>query len=209
MVNYPHPHHLIRKKTAGQSDKKVNFANRGMSFEAAINATNSYYLAHSIAVIHKKPTPIQIVKVDYPMRSRAKIVEAYFRQPSTTDYSGVYRGHYIDFEAKETRLKTAMPMKNFHMHQIEHMAKVLEQQGICFVLLHFSSLKETYFLPAKALIDFYQIDHGTKSMPLDYIKKKGYWVEMKALPQVPYLDIIENYFLGGDYYQNDSVQKKK
>ena len=45
-------------------------------------------ICHGLAVIHKKPTPIQIVRVDYPQRSRAKIVEAYFRQASTTDYSG-------------------------------------------------------------------------------------------------------------------------
>ncbi|EIQ82463.1 UNVERIFIED_CONTAM: Holliday junction resolvase RecU [Streptococcus canis] len=201
MVNYPH--NLIRQKPNSvqkrSKQNKVDFANRGMSFEATINATNDYYLSQQIAVIHKKPTPIQIVKVDYPKRSRAKIVEAYFRQASTTDYSGVYKGHYIDFEAKETRQKTAMPMKNFHLHQIEHMVAVLEQQGICFVLLHFSTLKETYYLPAKALIDFYQIDHGNKSMPLDYIRKHGFEIVMGAFPQVPYLDIIEQNFLGGDY----------
>ena len=81
-------------------------------------------------------------------------MEAYFRQASTTDYSGVYKGYYIDFEAKETRQKTSMPMKNFHAHQIEHMSQVISQDGICFVLLHFSTLKETYLLPAKDLIAF-------------------------------------------------------
>lgn len=197
MVNYPH--HFIRKQSKpSQISKTINFANRGMSFEAAINATNNYYLSQKIAVIHKKPTPIQIVRVDYPRRSRAKIVEAYFRQASTTDYSGVYKGYYIDFEAKETRHKTSIPMKNFHAHQIKHMLQVLDQKGICFVLLHFSTLRETYLLPASHLIHFYRIDNGGKSMPLDYIKKNGYQVNVSAFPQVPYLDIIDKNILGGD-----------
>ena len=90
-----------------------------------------------------------------------------------------------------------MPMKNFHAHQIEHMSQVISQDGICFVLLHFSTLKETYLLPAKDLIAFYQIDKGTKSMPLDYIKKRGYAIAEVAYPQVPYLEIIEK-LLGGN-----------
>ena len=198
MVNYPNG---IAKRTRQGSvfnkDAKINFANRGMSFESAINATNDYYLIHGVAVIHKKPTPVQIVKVDYPKRSRAKIVEAYFRQASTTDYSGVYKGHYIDFESKETRQKTAMPLKNFHQHQIDHMQQVIDQEGICFVLLHFSTLKQTYYLPAQHLIDFYQLEHGKRSMPLAFIQEHGFSIDMTTLPQVPYLDIIEQHFLGG------------
>ena len=107
MVNYPHKLKIKSKLAHPGSKTTVNFANRGMSFEKMINESNNYYLSRGLAVIHKKPTPIQIVKVDYPQRSRAKIVEAYFRQASTTDYSGVFKGHYIDFEAKETRQKTA------------------------------------------------------------------------------------------------------
>ncbi len=202
MVNYPHQ---VRKKIiatkplhSGQSVDKVNFANRGMNFEAAINESNNYYLSHGLAVIHKKPTPVQIVKVDYPKRSRAKIVEAYFRQASTTDYSGVFQGHYIDFEAKETRQKTAMPMKNFHAHQIEHMEQVLAQDGICFVLLHFSTLRETYLLPAADLVAFYKIDMGTKSMPLSYIRENGFEIKMSGYPSLPYLETIKEKLLGGN-----------
>ena len=43
MVNYPHQ---ISRKIAQVRPKKsnrVDFANRGMSFESAINATNDYY----------------------------------------------------------------------------------------------------------------------------------------------------------------------
>ena len=196
MVNYPHK--LKAKSSINRPvPSMINFANRGMSFEKMINESNNYYLSRGLAVIHKKPTPIQIVKVDYPHRSRAKIVEAYFRQASTTDYSGVYKGHYIDFEAKETRQKKSMPMKNFHSHQIKHMEAVLEQKGICFVLLHFSSLRETYLLPASYLIEFYKIDKGGKSMPLTYIQEHGYPIEMQQLPSIPYLEIIEQKLLGG------------
>ena len=196
MVNYPHK--LTSKNNIKKVKKEtVDFANRGMTFEKMINDTNDYYLSRGLAVIHKNPTPVQIVKVDYPHRSRAKIVEAYFRQASTTDYSGVYKGHYIDFEAKETRQKKSMPMKNFHSHQIEHMEAVLEQKGICFVLLHFSSLRETYLLPASYLIEFYKIDKGGKSMPLTYIQEHGYPIEMQQLPSIPYLEIIEQKLLGG------------
>ena len=90
-----------------------------------------------------------------------------------------------------------MPMKNFHSHQIEHMEAVLEQKGICFVLLHFSSLRETYLLPASYLIEFYKIDKGGRSMPLTYIQEHGYPIEMQQLPSIPYLEIIEQKLLGG------------
>ena len=59
MVNYPHQ---VSRKIAQVRPKKsnrVDFANRGMSFESAINATNDYYLSRGLAVIHKKPTPVQ------------------------------------------------------------------------------------------------------------------------------------------------------
>jgi len=77
MVNYPHKISSQKKQVSPSQTK--NFANRGMSFEKMINATNDYYLSQGVAVIHKKPTPIQIVRVDYPPRSRAKNVEDYHR----------------------------------------------------------------------------------------------------------------------------------
>ena len=80
---------------------------RGMSLESDINTACQYYLDLDKANIHKKPTPITIVKVDYPSRNKAKITEAYFKVPSTTDYNGIYRGYYVDFEAKECRCRSS------------------------------------------------------------------------------------------------------
>lgn len=188
----------------------VEFGKRGMNFEAEINATNDYYLTHGMAVVHKKPTPIQIVKVDYPKRSRAKITEAYFRQASTTDYSGVWQGKYIDFEAKETQQKTVFPLKNFHDHQIIHMENVIKQGGIAFVLLHFATLNATYLLPASNLIKFYYEKHGLKSIPLDFIKKYGHEITTEQIPRIPYLDIlIEHYEVQKNQNDKKIVQKNE
>ena len=81
--------------------------------------------------------------------------------------------------------------------KIDHMEAVVQQGGICFVLLHFAKLSETYLLPAPALIHYYNIDHGSKSMPLSYIQEHGFLVDKNRLPSVPYLDIIEQKLLGG------------
>ncbi|HEY0221937.1 Holliday junction resolvase RecU [Lactovum miscens] len=199
MINYPNGQKTKSFKTYSPScpKKPTNFAKRGMSFEEDINATNEYYLSQEIAVIHKKPTPIQIVHVDYPARSRAKITEAYFRQASTTDYSGVYKGRYIDFEAKETNQKQSFPLKNFHHHQIEHMKAVLKQEGVAFILLHFSSRLETYYLPASKMVEFYEENKGLKSMPLDFIQKYGFLLPNQQIPRIPYIEIIRNQIGGG------------
>ena len=116
MINYP-----IKRKSLV---KTTNYANLGMTLESDIEATNTYYLNHGIAVIHKKPTPVQVVNVSYPARNKAKITEAKFKTPSTTDFNGVYKGYYIDFDAKETNSTTSMPLKNVHPHQIEHLKNV-------------------------------------------------------------------------------------
>ena len=93
-----------------------SYSSRGMRLENDINDSNKYYRELDKALIYKKPTPVQVVHVDYPKRQRAKITEAYYKTPSTTDYNGVYRGKYIDFEAKETKNKTSFPLFMIHPH---------------------------------------------------------------------------------------------
>ena len=61
-----------------------------MSSENEINTANEYYRLIDKAIIYKKPTPIKIVKVDYPSRDKAVIKEAYFTVPSPTDYNGIW-----------------------------------------------------------------------------------------------------------------------
>ncbi|SHN19156.1 Holliday junction resolvase RecU [Gracilibacillus kekensis] len=178
--------------------KQTVYSNRGMSLEKDINDTNQYYLSHNVAIIHKKPTPVQIVQVDYPKRSAAVIKEAYFKQASTTDYNGVYKGKYIDFEAKETKNKHSFPLHNIHQHQIDHMKQVIDHYGICFILIRFSVYQETYLFPAENLFKYWEQqfkNNGRKSLRYETVKKQGYIIPIRYQAKVDYLAVIDQYYM--------------
>jgi recombination protein U len=181
------------KKTAA---KKVSYSNRGMTLEEDINETNQYYLANGVAVIHKKPTPVQIVDVHYPQRSAAVIKEAYFKQPSTTDYNGLYKGRYIDFEAKETRNKTSFPLQNLHSHQIQHMKQVDEQDGIAFILIRFSTTEEIFFMKFIELYKYWQRMNqgGRKSIKKEEIEADGVKISLGFHPRIDYLKTVHSLY---------------
>ncbi len=175
------------------------YGNRGMELEHDIEISNNYYLQNDIAVIHKKPTPITIAKVDYPSRLEAVIKEGYFRTPSTTDYNGIYKGKYIDFEAKETTSKTSFPLSNIHKHQIKHLENIYKHGGIGFLIVRFTKLNQTFLLEVQKLLDFLE-NVNRKSIPLEYFKKHGYIIKDKYNPRVDYIEIIDKlYFNGGSY----------
>jgi len=176
-----------------------SYSNRGMGLENDIEVSNNYYLQNDIAVIHKKPTPITIAKVDYPSRLEAVIKEGYFRTPSTTDYNGIYKGKYIDFEAKETTSKTAFPLSNIHKHQIKHLEAIHNHDGIGFLIVRFTKLNYTFLLEVYKLLDFLK-NNERKSIPLEYFKEHGHLIKDKYNPRIDYIKIIDKlYFNGGSY----------
>ncbi|WP_124057421.1 Holliday junction resolvase RecU [Vaginisenegalia massiliensis] len=196
MIKYPSGQ---GPKSLNQSPNKPNqknilYGSRGMSLEERLNQSNDYYRLHHVAVIHKKPTPIQVVKVDYPNRQAAKITEAYYRQASTTDYNGIYQGYYIDFEAKETKNKTSFPLANLPEHQRQHMQECLVQGGLCFLILAFSQLNEIYLLPFEHLLTFIEQEQKN-SIPYAFIKSKGYLCPQAYQPMVDYIAAIDAYLV--------------
>lgn len=196
-IMYPNrKNNFIQKSNEFISKSGNTYSNRGMSLEEDLNATNTYYLANNIANIHKKPTPVQIVKVDYPKRSAAVIREAYFKQPSTTDYNGIYKGKYIDFEAKETNNKTSFPLQNFHLHQIQHMENVVIHGGISFVIIKFSLYNEIYFMKASDILTFWQRQQqgGRKSISREEFSQYGTLLKTSYPIIVPYLKCIDELY---------------
>ncbi len=182
-MNYPNG---IKKKIT----KIIDYKNRGMSLENYINDSNTYYLEKDIAVIHKKPTPIQVVNVEYPAKNKTKITEAFFKKPSTTDYNGIYKGKYIDFEAKETKSKTSFCLNNIHDHQLEHLKKVMEHGGIAFLIIEFIALNEIYLLLGIDLFNILENSHS-KSISIETIRVKGHILKYGYCPRLDYLKIVD------------------
>lgn len=172
--------------------KVANAANRGMGFEKDINDTNAYYLEKGLALVYKRPTPINVVKVDYS--HGAKITQAYFECQSTTDYNGVYKGHYLDFEAKTTRSKTSFPLNNIAPQQVAHLRNVHKHGGIAFFIVNWYAKNETYVLDAGYVCDFYE-QKPRKSIPYEECKQHGYLVKEGFRPRYDYLPLVDKYFL--------------
>lgn len=183
------------KKSKEHTLENISYGNRGMTLEKEINLTNEYYREIDLAYIYKKPTPIKITKVDYPSRKQAIIKEAFFEMPSTTDYNGLYHGSYIDFEAKETTNKTSFPLSNIHHHQIEHIRNVIRHDGICFLIVRFTTLNFTYLLLGSDFIEFLE-QNKRKSIPLSYFQEHGFLIKDKLKPRVDYLSIVDQIYGG-------------
>lgn len=195
LVKYPDGSTRELEPKKNKKAKDLSKANLGNDFETEINESNEYYLNKGIAVIHKKPTPVQIVKVDYPARNKAKIVEAYYKTPSTTDYNGIYREKYIDFEAKSCR-ELNFSFDRIYEHQIRHLEKIDKLGGIAFLIIEFSSIDEVYILPIKQLLEKYEesLNGGRKSIPYDYIKDFGERVSRGFNPRLEYLKAVDKYY---------------
>ncbi len=187
-VNYPG----IKKEYV---PSKHGYANRGMDLETLLNETNNYYLEKDIAVIYKKPTPIGINKVKFE-NNKQVIKEAYFKSQSTLDYNGIYKGYYVDFDAKETLSKTAFPLSNIHPHQLEHIRRIDKHGGIAFLIIKMNN--EYFTLSAKKIVNF--IDNNVrKSIPYSYILENSLKIKEGYIPPLDYIKCVDMLIKEMDY----------
>lgn len=182
-------------KTSKTTRKDTSKSRLGLKFEDLINKTNKYYLDNDICVVYKKPTPIKVTKVSYPTRSKAKITEAFYQIPSTTDYNGIYNGKYLDFEAKSCNGKS-FPFSNIYIHQIDHLKKVDQHGGIAFLLIMFNDYQEVYLLDAKILIKLYNdsLNGNRKSIPYNYFKEHAEKITIGNNNPIDYIEAVKKIY---------------
>ena len=160
---------------------------RGSTLEEMLNYTNETYRRQKLALVQKIPTSVTPVEIDKESRT---ITLAYFEKKSTVDYIGAVQGIPICFDAKETKLKN-LPIANIHSHQIEFMQDFVAQGGIAFVLVHFTTYDEYFFLPLNELKPWWQQAQsgGRKSIPYESFNQK-YKIKNQGGAFIHYLEAI-------------------
>ena len=199
MLNYPTKKKPQKTSLNQKLDGKSIYANRGMTLESDLSVANEYYLQNNIAVIHKKTTPIQVLHIKNLESGSTKIDDAYFLTPSTTDYNGIYKGKYIDFEAKETKNTTRFPLANIHAHQYLHLKRIIEHGGIGFFIISFTKLNEVYLIDASKVIEYF--DKNESSIPYNDIKAKGHLIKYGYPLPINYLKVVDK------VYFNEEINK--
>lgn len=182
MIKYPHNNLISKNKTKNP----YNAINRGLLLEDEINKTNLYYKEKDLALIYKKPTPIHITKLNNNL-----ITEAFFERKSTTDYNGIYKGKYIDFEAKTTKNKTSFPLSNLPEFQLEHLKKVHQHGGIAFIIFYLEVKNEYYLYLVKDLVTYLNLTPRS-SISFKEIEEKGYLIKRTINPPLDYLTVLDS-----------------
>lgn len=162
--------------------KIVNYGNRGNELEYIINVANKYYLENDVAVVYKKATPVTVLKLN-----NKRITDGFYKEKSTLDYVGVFKGKYIEFDAKKTNLKS-LPLSNIHNHQIKHIEKLIKHGGISFLIIQI--MEEYYLLKGETLIEFIATN-SKKSISYNFIKDNGYKVKYNYIYGLQYMEELE------------------
>ena len=161
---------------------------RGSALEEMINRTNEKYRDEGLALIQKIPTPITPVEIDQRTR---QITLAYFDQKSTVDYIGAVQGIPVCFDAKESASET-FALQNIHDHQYKFMEDFVNQGGVAFFLIYYTSIDEFYYLPFEYLKIFWERakNGGRKSFRHDELNP-AYIIPRDDDVLVPYLETLK------------------
>lgn len=144
-------------------------ANRGKVFEGLIDGTNNQYRNNKYADVRKVPTPVTILKVT------GNRVEGKLGSADWVDYSGVYKGRSIVFDAKEIH-GTSFPLKQLTKDQYEFLHSWHLNDAKAFLLLCFWIKEKNE--PEIYLLKFEQLEAawttaeqgGRKSIPLQFFR---------------------------------------
>ena len=179
------------------SYKNINYKNRGMFLEHIINDSNQFYLNVDKAVIYQKPTPIKVLNISYRSKQTTLIDKAVFSETSTLDYNGLYKGKYVEFDAKECKNRTSFPLSNIKPHQLTHIKNILNHGGIAFLIIFMNN--KFYLFDGQDLLDFVNTN-DRKSIPYETIEKYGHIIKEGYMPRLDYISVLDEVYFKESIY---------
>lgn len=146
-------------------------ANRGSKLEMMVDMVHNQYRNSGKADIRKVPTPVKILKVE------GNKVTGHLDKAAWVDYSGIYKGKSIIFDAKETKIQN-FPLKNLSDQQYELLCSWSNHGAVAFLLVAFwlpgKNEPEIYVLYFEQLRDFWtnKDKGGSKSIPIAFFREE-------------------------------------
>jgi recombination protein U len=148
-------------------------ANLGKVLEDKIVKQNQFYLKKDLATIKKVPNAWVV------RRKGPHIIGANPVPSGLCDFVGTARkmnGRLIVFDAKECKLKTRFPLKNIKPSQMDHMKETINMGGIGFIIIWFTEIDETYYVPYDFILPYWidaenDPEESNKSIPLVDIRE--------------------------------------
>lgn len=160
---------------------------RGQAFENTLDYTNQIYKRQSRCLIHKRPTPVKVLK-----SNGKRVLSGFYEAKSTVDYDGIYKGRAIVYEAKSTAEKR-FDLKLVQNHQIEYLQAAEDQGAVSFLIVEMRATRSVLIL-TNAMIQKYIKDAkkgGRKSIPLGDLEVYGYPVKSQNGVPLDYLSVVD------------------
>ncbi|MFJ8100258.1 Holliday junction resolvase RecU [Lysinibacillus sp. NPDC096212] len=163
-------------------------ANRGKLFENLIDMTNNQYRNNNFADVRKVPPPLTILEVNKDQ------VDAKLEKATWVDYSGIYKGQAIIFDAKETK-QGRLPLKNLTDEQYKLLHSWHCNGAKAFLLVCFwiknKNEPEIYYLKFEQLEAAWisQSNGGSKSIPLQFFRDHCARIK-SGIYTVHYLEVV-------------------
>jgi recombination protein U len=135
-------------------------SNKGMFLETIISNSIQRIRENNSGYISKMPVNHDIVTVEN------NILTGILRKNDNCDFIGIYKGSYLEFDAKETE-KEFFPMSNIKKHQMDKLKLISSLGGLAFIIVYFHHYDRFFALNISSL------KSADKKIPLSYFEDNG------------------------------------
>ncbi|QBQ07508.1 Holliday junction-specific endonuclease [Spiroplasma gladiatoris] len=157
-------------------------ANKGMYLETIINNCLEFWISLGL-LVQKMPVNNKLISIEN------NIIKAKLDKNQFCDYNGIYKGFYLEFEAKETS-KNYFDLNNLKKNQVDKLDLIMKLKGLTFILIYFHMYDKYFCLNYSYIKKFRK-----KKIEYDWFINNCYELQRKnlVLDLISYLNHLISY----------------